>query len=96
MSIVQDMDAEFVAQRPVPDGTVWLVGGNVWHALMADLVRINREHGVEHQPIPPETLFGLGLRHIRKMSGWGLAVALDHPAAQEQEPQLELTPHVQG
>lgn len=93
MSIVQDMDAEFVAQRPLPPGSTWLVGGNVWHALMADLVRIGRETGFP-APIPPETLFGLPVRHVHRMTGWGIAEPLDAAVAEEHtQGQLELTPH---
>lgn len=81
MTITQDMDAEFVALRPVPAGTVWLVGGNVWPALIADLVRVHREHGAPFDPRnPPRELFGVPVRHVRRMSGWGLAQPLDPEA----------------
>lgn len=95
MSIVQDMDAEFVAQRPLPPGSTWLVGGNVWHALIADLVRIGRETGFP-APIPPETLFGLPVRHVHRMTGWGIAERLDQAVAEAQETHsTELTHHAQ-
>ena len=97
MGILRDIDQEFMAQRPLPAGAAWLVGGGCWHALMADLTRAYRDQGRSFDPSePPEELFGVPLRRIHRMGGWGLAVALDVDVEAAQEPNpLELTPHVQ-
>lgn len=96
MTILQDMDARFVEARPVPKGATWLIGGNVWHAFLADLTHMQRENGApDFDPTRlPETVFGLPFRKVHRMTGWGLAERLDAAEAEAQtQPQLELTPH---
>lgn len=87
VGILRDMDDEFVMRKPLPPGATWLVGGNVWHALMADLTRIYRDKPWPpfNPEKPPEELFGASLRHIPRMTGWALAVALDFAGDREHE-----------
>lgn len=81
MSIIQDMDACFVANRPLPPGAAWLVGGNVWHALMADLQRVYADQGMaeafDPRGTPPRELYGAELRRVPRMTGWVLAERVD-------------------
>lgn len=86
MSIIQDMDACFLANRPLRRSATWLIGGNVWHAFMADLNRIHRDQGVGDlfdPSRPPTDLYGAKVRRVPRMSGWGLADRLDDDAAEE-------------
>lgn len=87
MGILRDMDDECLSRKPLPKGATWLIGGDIWHALMADLTRIYRDK--PHPPFnpkrPPVELFGAPLRHVPRMSGWGMAVELDLAEEGEQE-----------
>lgn len=87
MGILSDMDAAFVHNRPRSGGYAWLIGSDCWPALMADLVRIYRDRPWPpfNPKNPPEKLFGIPLRYIRRMSGWALAQALDDSEDAEQD-----------
>lgn len=87
MTILQDMDACFLANRPLRRGAAWLIGGNVWHAFMADVTHVYHAQGLTLEIDPkigaPRDLYGATVRRVPKMSGWGLAEALDADEAVE-------------
>lgn len=98
MSILEDMDREFMERRPLPPGAAWLVGGNVWPALMADMTRRYRDNpGIAFDPAhPPAELFGAELRHCRRMVGWGLALAIDDRTDDAQTGGDDMRPRQEG